>query len=139
MVLLFGMANNGLQQQLTTNQLSICRICKRNARLDPHHIISQGHAKKTNQLDLITNKGNIVYICRSCHNQTTASKAWAKLNLYESEEDKIQRKVRALEQENTKFRKQLNKPPKSENNSLEKQFKKFLKNVKKELKDILKK
>ena len=59
-----------------------CRICKSKEKLDPHHIISQGHAKKTNQLDLISNQGNIVYICRNCHNQTTASKAWAKLNLY---------------------------------------------------------
>tara|TARA_B100001142_G_scaffold140352_1_gene141836 strand:+ start:600 stop:959 length:360 start_codon:yes stop_codon:yes gene_type:complete len=119
--------------------MGFCRICKKTARLDPHHIISQGHAKKTNQLDLITNKGNIVYICRPCHNQTTASKAWRKLNLYESEEDKLQRKVRDLEQENAKFRKELNKPPKSENSSLEKQFQKFFKKVKKELKDMLKK
>ena len=47
--------------------------------LDPHHIISQHHAKKTNQPDLITNLGNIVYICRKCHNQTTASKSRYKI------------------------------------------------------------
>ena len=47
--------------------------------MDPHHIISRAHAKKTNQLDLITNPGNIVYICRKCHNQTTASKARYKI------------------------------------------------------------
>ena len=52
-----------------------CRICKKSRVLDPHHIISQHHAKKTNQPDLITNLGNIVYICRKCHNQTTASKS----------------------------------------------------------------
>ena len=52
-----------------------CRICKKKRILDPHHIISQHHARKTNQLDLITNPGNIVHICRKCHNQTTASKS----------------------------------------------------------------
>lgn len=52
-----------------------CRICGETRILDPHHIISRGHAKKTDQLDLITNPGNIVYICRKCHNQTTASKS----------------------------------------------------------------
>ena len=52
-----------------------CRICNKRRVLDPHHIISRGHAKKTDQLDLISNPGNIVYICRKCHNQTTASKA----------------------------------------------------------------
>jgi len=66
-----------------------CRICNSKEKLDPHHIISQGHAKKTNQLDLISNQGNIVYICRNCHNQTTASKAWAKLNLYEGDENEM--------------------------------------------------
>ena len=52
-----------------------CRICKKKRALDPHHIISRHHAKKTNQPDLITNPGNIVFICRKCHNQTTASKS----------------------------------------------------------------
>ena len=113
-----------------------CRICQKVTKLDPHHIISQGHARKTNQLDLITNQGNIVFLCRKCHNQTTASKAWAKLNLYDSEEEKLQRKVRSLERENTKLRKELNKPPRSEKNTLEKTIGKFFKRVKKELKDL---
>ena len=50
-----------------------CRICGEKGMLDPHHIISQGHAKKTNQGDLISNPGNVVHICRGCHDQTTAS------------------------------------------------------------------
>jgi hypothetical protein len=41
--------------------------------LDPYHIISQGHAKKTGQHELISNPGNVVHICRDCHDQTTAS------------------------------------------------------------------
>ena len=56
-----------------------CRICNKRRVLDPHHIISRGHAKKTDQPDLITNPGNIVYICRKCHNQTTASKSRYKI------------------------------------------------------------
>ena len=55
-----------------------CRICNKRRVLDPHHIISRGHAK-TGQLDLISNPGNIVYICRKCHNQTTATKARYKI------------------------------------------------------------
>jgi hypothetical protein len=50
-----------------------CRICGDNRMLDPHHIISQGHAKKTGQDELISNPGNVVHICRDCHDQTTAS------------------------------------------------------------------
>ena len=57
-----------------------CRICRTYGPLDPHHIISQGHAKRTGQLDLIRNKGNIVWICRNCHDQTTASKSYRKMN-----------------------------------------------------------
>ena len=50
-----------------------CRICGKNRMLDPHHIISQGHAKKIGQKGLISNPGNVVHICRKCHDQTTAS------------------------------------------------------------------
>ena len=50
-----------------------CRICSKRRKLDPHHIISQHRAKKINQEQLIRNPGNIVLICRKCHNQTTAS------------------------------------------------------------------
>lgn len=57
-----------------------CRICGKKALLDPHHIISQGHAKKTGQKDLISNPGNVVHICRNCHDQTTASKSYRMLN-----------------------------------------------------------
>lgn len=52
--------------------------------LDPHHIISQGHAKKTNQKHLISNQGNVVMICRDCHNQTTASMVRKRLEKEES-------------------------------------------------------
>lgn len=52
-----------------------CRICNRRGYTEWHHIISQGHAKKTKQRDLITNHGNVVELCKSCHDQTTASKS----------------------------------------------------------------
>jgi len=57
------------------NKIGKCRICSNVGYTEWHHIISQGHAKKTNQLDLLNNPGNIVELCKSCHNQTTASKS----------------------------------------------------------------
>tara|TARA_B100000586_G_C19955421_1_gene361421 strand:- start:120 stop:683 length:564 start_codon:yes stop_codon:yes gene_type:complete len=65
-----------------------CRICKKKKNLDPHHIISRGHAKKTKQRELITNQGNIVWICRKCHNQTTASKSRWKI-MHEGKEMEV--------------------------------------------------
>lgn len=50
-----------------------CRICGYQGMLDPHHIISQAQCKKLNRLDLISNPGNVVHICRRCHDMTTAS------------------------------------------------------------------
>ena len=52
-----------------------CRICGLSGYTEWHHIISRGHAKKTNQLDLIDNPGNVVELCKGCHDQTTASKS----------------------------------------------------------------
>ena len=57
-------------------KIGACRVCDRRGYTEWHHIISRGHAKKTKQLDLITNPGNVVELCKSCHNQTTASKSW---------------------------------------------------------------
>ena len=51
----------------------ICRICKRRGYTEWHHIVSQGHAIRTNQLDLLANSGNMVELCKHHHNQTTAS------------------------------------------------------------------
>jgi hypothetical protein len=50
-----------------------CRICGYQGMLDPHHIISQAQCKKLNRRDLISNPGNVVHICRHCHDLTTAS------------------------------------------------------------------
>ncbi len=57
------------------NKQSECRICGKTGYTEWHHIISRGHAKKTNQLDLIENPGNVVELCKECHDQTTASKS----------------------------------------------------------------
>jgi len=74
-----------------------CRICKKIRVLDPHHIISRGHAIKNNQKELITNQGNIVYICRKCHNQTSASKSRYRMMMQGKE-----RKVETIEIEKLK-------------------------------------
>ena len=66
--------NTNKSSQLT--KLGICRICNREVYTEWHHIISRGHAKKTGQKELITNPGNIVELCKSCHDRTTASKSW---------------------------------------------------------------
>ena len=50
-----------------------CSICRKKGSTDWHHIISQHHAKKTGRNDLLDNPNNVVELCRSCHNQTTAS------------------------------------------------------------------
>ena len=55
-----------------------CRICGYQGMLDPHHIISQAQARRLNRHDLITNPGNVVHICRRCHDLTPASQKRAK-------------------------------------------------------------
>ena len=50
----------------------ICKICKRSGRTDWHHIISQHHAIKTGQTNLLDNPDNVIEICRRCHKQTTS-------------------------------------------------------------------
>ena len=76
-------ANFDLQRDKSNNKrksglpkkVGVCRICSRQGYTEWHHIISQGHAKKTKQRDLITNPGNVVELCKPCHDQTTASKS----------------------------------------------------------------
>ena len=63
------------KQSSYPNKQRECRICGLPGYTEWHHIISRGHAKKTNQLDLIDNPGNVVELCRGCHDQTTASKS----------------------------------------------------------------
>ena len=55
-----------------------CRICGYQGMLDPHHIISQAQARRLKRPDLITNPGNVVHICRKCHDLTPASQKRAK-------------------------------------------------------------
>jgi hypothetical protein len=52
---------------------NICTICKKKGKTDWHHIISQHHAKRSNQKHLLSNPNNVIELCRKCHNQTTAS------------------------------------------------------------------
>ena len=49
-----------------------CRICGYQGMLDPHHIISQSRARRIGKPDLISNPGNVVHICRHCHQETTS-------------------------------------------------------------------
>ena len=85
-----------------------CRICSKRRKLDPHHIISQHRAKKINQEQLIRNPGNIVFLCRKCHNQTTASLTRYKLRMTEKtqqqESDALIVTVESLEAELSRLR-----------------------------------
>jgi len=63
------------KQSSYPNKQRECRICGLSGYTEWHHIISRSHAKKTNQLDLIDNPGNVVELCKGCHDQTTASKS----------------------------------------------------------------
>ena len=54
-------------------KMGVCTICKKKGSTDWHHIISQHHARRTGKPDLISNPDNVVELCRSCHDQTTAS------------------------------------------------------------------
>ena len=56
-------------------KLGQCRICENKGYTEWHHIISQHHARKTRQFPLLRNPGNIVELCKKCHNQTSASKS----------------------------------------------------------------
>lgn len=50
-----------------------CRICNTMGPTDWHHLISQNRCKEINKPEWIYNRGNIVELCRSCHDETTAS------------------------------------------------------------------
>ena len=50
-----------------------CTICKRKGYTEWHHIISQHHAVRTGQDELLENPDNLIELCKSCHDQTTAS------------------------------------------------------------------
>jgi len=76
-----------------------CRICRKKRKLDPHHIISRGRAKKIGRKELITNPGNIVWLCRKCHNQTTASLARYKMQFEGKEIEVLTITVAELERE----------------------------------------
>jgi len=67
-----------------------CRICGYQGMLDPHHIISQAQAKRLKRYDLITNPGNVVHICRKCHDLTPASQKRA---MYEAKGKKATKKA----------------------------------------------
>ena len=50
-----------------------CRICLANGYTEVHHIISQSMCDKMERPDLKTNQGNLVELCKSCHDLTNHS------------------------------------------------------------------
>ena len=52
-----------------------CRICGCEGYTEMHHIINQHYAKtQLKQPELIKNHGNIVELCKSCHDHTDSSR-----------------------------------------------------------------
>ena len=50
-----------------------CRICLASGYTEVHHIISQSMCDKMERPDLKTNQGNLVELCKSCHDLTNHS------------------------------------------------------------------
>ena len=71
-----------------------CRICGDTGYTEMHHIISQERCMKIGREDWITNPGNIVELCKSCHDNTTASMFY---RISKEEEWKAESKYRANE------------------------------------------
>ncbi len=55
------------------NKTSSCSICKKRGYTEWHHIISQHHAIRSGQEELLDNPDNLIELCKKCHDQTTAS------------------------------------------------------------------
>ena len=51
----------------------VCKICKAEGYTEMHHIISQAKIDKLGREDLRTNAGNIVELCKECHDLTDSS------------------------------------------------------------------
>ena len=51
----------------------VCRICGHEGYTELHHIISQAKIDKLGREDLRTNAGNIVELCKECHDLTDSS------------------------------------------------------------------
>jgi len=71
------------------NKARICRICGDRGYTEWHHIISQSYARKNDQKELIRNPGNVVELCKPCHDKTPASMSWKYLS---SKERKTKKK-----------------------------------------------
>ena len=54
-------------------KIGSCSICKKRGYTEWHHIISQHHAMRTGQEELLDNPDNLIELCKNCHDQTTAS------------------------------------------------------------------
>ena len=76
-----------------------CPICGKKGPLDEHHIIAQGRVSKLKpgdhgyDLNLITNPGNIIHICRDCHKLTTSYMVREYLDKEESKKAKSKAKT----------------------------------------------
>jgi hypothetical protein len=61
---------------------NVCKICQAEGKTEMHHIISQSKIEKMKRPDLLTNAGNIIELCKQCHDLTDSStyRRWRQSN-----------------------------------------------------------
>ncbi|RAH16521.1 MAG: hypothetical protein CMB56_000290 [Methanobacteriota archaeon] len=125
------MARKGKKSRFGPIYEGKCRICGCEGETEMHHIINQYHAKKTlEEPELITNHGNIVELCKFCHNQTD-SKRYRVSKMISFEKGKLEHENKILSDNNIGFEEQLIRAYshinalEQENESLKKQLKKL--------------
>jgi len=64
-----------------------CQICGSEGYTEWHHIISQHRCKEENLHHYIKLRGNVIELCKTCHDLTTASMIRKKLDAKEVAED----------------------------------------------------
>jgi 5-methylcytosine-specific restriction endonuclease McrA len=64
-----------------------CQICGTEGYTEWHHIISQHRCKEENLRHYIRLRGNVIELCKKCHDLTTASMIRKKLDAKEVSED----------------------------------------------------
>ena len=64
-----------------------CQICGAEGYTEWHHIISQHRCKEENLHHYIKLRGNVIELCKTCHDLTTASMIRKKLDAKEVSQD----------------------------------------------------
>ena len=84
-------------------KIGMCRICNSKGYTEVHHIISQSMCDKMERPDLKINQGNLVELCKICHDLTNHS-YYREIHLSKNERKKNNAATRARKRQlNGKF------------------------------------